>query len=63
MEIQIDRALVSPTWLNLFPMTELNNLEDSSSDHSPIFLEPMIENRRPVKKMFRFENAWLTEPM
>lgn len=59
----LDRAMVSSTWCTLFPLTKLYNLEGSPSDHSPIFLEPKTIQRGKNKKWFRFENAWLLEPL
>lgn len=45
-------------------MSKLYNLEDSPSDHNPIFLDTkyMINVQRSARH-FRFENAWLAEPM
>lgn len=63
MEIRLDRALVSPDWFSLFPLDKLYNIEDTSSDHSPIFLEQKTHSFRAVRKCFRFENLWLTKPL
>lgn len=65
MEVRIDRMLISSIRLTLFDMAKLYNLEDSSSssDYSPIFLEPTPAIRRYVKRSFLFENAWLSELM
>lgn len=65
MEVRIDRDLVSQDWLNIFTLAKLHNLEDSStsSDHSPILLETIPVVHRPGIRRFRFENAWLSEPM
>ncbi|KAL8116353.1 hypothetical protein AgCh_022742 [Apium graveolens] len=63
MEIRLDRALISGDWLQLFPLAKLYNLEVTSSDHSPILLIPQVSERGVRKRKFRFENAWLTEPM
>lgn len=62
-EVRLDMALTSASWLQLFPLAKLYNLETSVSDHSPLLLVPyqvMVNNRR---HQFRFENAWLTELM
>lgn len=42
MEKRIDRALVLQSWLDVFALAKLHNLEDSStsSDHNPLLLEP-----------------------
>ncbi|XP_074347588.1 uncharacterized protein LOC141686452 [Apium graveolens] len=39
VEIRLDRALASSSWLELFPYAKLYNLEGSPSDHSAIFLD------------------------
>lgn len=63
MEIRLDRALISKAFNDLFTDTKLTNLEISTSDHSPIFLEPMTIIHVAVSRFFKFENAWLREPM
>jgi hypothetical protein len=62
VEERLDRALVTNTWMNMFPRCMLNNLISGASDHSPILLEtePRIYEYR--KRQFRFENSWLMEP-
>lgn len=62
-EVRLDRALTTEDWLRLFPMAKLYNLEASSSDHSPLLLVPEVNNKFTAKRRFRFENAWLTDPM
>lgn len=63
MEIRLDIALTNASWLELFPVAKLYNLEGSTLDHNPLLLVPQqkVKNNRPHR--FRFENAWLTEPM
>ncbi|KAK1368648.1 hypothetical protein POM88_034740 [Heracleum sosnowskyi] len=63
VEVRLDRALVSPAFLSLFKEAKLTNLEISTSDHSPLWLEPVVGVVVLYKKPFRFENAWLREPM
>lgn len=63
MEVLLDRALISSDWAQIFQDARLTNLEVSTSDHCPILLEPKVENITRGVKMFRFENAWLREPM
>ncbi|XP_062088870.1 uncharacterized protein LOC133795435 [Humulus lupulus] len=53
----------TPCWLNLFPQASLSNLEVTTSDHCPILLSPTAVRRMPTIRHFRFENAWLREPM
>ncbi|XP_060957722.1 uncharacterized protein LOC133029262 [Cannabis sativa] len=55
--------MANPAWIQVYPMASLYNLLHSTSDHSPILLEcvkcpSLVENKR-----FKFENAWLKEPM
>uniref|UniRef100_A0A803PEK6 Reverse transcriptase domain-containing protein n=1 Tax=Cannabis sativa TaxID=3483 RepID=A0A803PEK6_CANSA len=63
VEVRLDRALISSDWFRLFPQAKLSNLETSTSDHSPIYLEPAIEPFNLYPRKFRFENAWLKEPL
>lgn len=63
VEIRLDRAIVSNAWLNTFQDAKLTNLEVSTSDHCPILLEPKVASAFMRPKKFRFENAWLREPM
>lgn len=63
MEVRLDRAVTTESWLSLFPMARLYNLEGTTSDHSPIILIPKKQNDRRVYSKFRFENAWLLDPM
>uniref|UniRef100_A0A803QQJ5 Reverse transcriptase n=1 Tax=Cannabis sativa TaxID=3483 RepID=A0A803QQJ5_CANSA len=52
IEVRLDRALVSQSWLSVFHSAKLTNLELTSSDHCPILLEPTVNNFVPVKKQF-----------
>ncbi|XP_074352129.1 uncharacterized protein LOC141691294 [Apium graveolens] len=63
IKIRLDRALVSRTWLDTFQNAKLSNLEVTISDHTPILLEPDIPKQRVNSKRFKFENAWLRDPM
>ncbi|XP_060959188.1 uncharacterized protein LOC133030459 [Cannabis sativa] len=63
IEVRPDRALVTNSWRILFPEACLTNLEASTSDHCPIFLEPIVRVSFRTPRRFRFENAWLSEPM
>lgn len=63
IEVHLDRALVNQDFLNIFKEAKLTNLEVSTSDHFPILLEPLLCNFVITDKPFRFENAWLREPM
>lgn len=63
VEIRLDRAIVSRTWLDIFKDARLVNLNVSTSDHSPILLEPVIATLSPITRKLKFENAWLREPV
>ncbi|KAM6600853.1 hypothetical protein CsatA_020462 [Cannabis sativa] len=63
IEVRLDRALVTDRWLQLFPRAKLINLEVSSSDHCPIFLDLVRHNIASGSRKFRFENCWLREPL
>lgn len=63
MEVRLDRALTTQSWLNMFPMEKLYNLEGSNSNHIPIFLIPQKGEIHRGPRRFCFENAWLLEPM
>ncbi|KAH9683739.1 reverse transcriptase domain-containing protein [Citrus sinensis] len=62
VEERLDRALVSSTWLSLFPKASVVSLEAMCSDHLPIFLDPSSHHQFPRIQRFRFENVWLREP-
>ncbi|XP_060972610.1 uncharacterized protein LOC133038464 [Cannabis sativa] len=63
VEIRLDRVLYNSRWAAIFLASKLVNLGTSSSDHCPIFLEPVAQPRFSTFHRFRFENAWLREPM
>ncbi|XP_062086997.1 uncharacterized protein LOC133793717 [Humulus lupulus] len=63
IEVRLDRALISQPWRTIFYSAKLVNLEISVSDHSPIWLDLAYQVRDPVIRRFRFENAWVREPM
>ncbi|XP_060959390.1 uncharacterized protein LOC133030609 [Cannabis sativa] len=63
IEVRLDRALCTKNWLELFPLDKLYNLELSTSDHCPIFLDLVDNIPLVMKKKFCFENCWLREPL
>ncbi|XP_060963731.1 uncharacterized protein LOC115717505 [Cannabis sativa] len=63
IEVRLDRALVTERWLQLFPGAKLINLEVSSSDHCPIFLDMVWRNIVSGSRKFHFENCCLREPL
>ncbi|KAK1393063.1 hypothetical protein POM88_012119 [Heracleum sosnowskyi] len=63
VEIRLDRAIATSSWMHLFKDARLINLEASTSDHSPILLVPMAVDGLPRVRKQKFENAWLREPV
>uniref|UniRef100_A0A803PF19 Reverse transcriptase domain-containing protein n=1 Tax=Cannabis sativa TaxID=3483 RepID=A0A803PF19_CANSA len=63
IEVRLDRALVSLGWYQYFSHSRLLNIETSPSDHNPILLEFVLPEKVIPNRRFRFENAWLKEPM
>ncbi|XP_074323276.1 uncharacterized protein LOC141660211 [Apium graveolens] len=63
IEVRLDRAVASSSFLYIFTEVKLTNLGISTSDHSPIYLEPIHQSSRNFIKRLKFENAWLREPM
>uniref|UniRef100_A0A803PA04 Reverse transcriptase domain-containing protein n=1 Tax=Cannabis sativa TaxID=3483 RepID=A0A803PA04_CANSA len=63
IEVRPDRALISTSWNQLFHSATLSNLGFATSDHSPLFLEPVVVNNFAPSRRFRFENSWLKEPL
>lgn len=63
IEARLDRAMVSMSWRDCFPDAELHNLGFSSSDHGPLYLSLDVSNSSVSLPKFRFENAWLKEPV
>lgn len=50
-------------FMSIFTAARFTNLEISTSDHCPVLFEPLQVNYGVFPKTFRFENAWLCEPM
>lgn len=48
---------------SLFPNARLSNLGISSFDHSPLCLELDVRSQLLARHHFRFENAWIREPV
>lgn len=63
VELCLDRALVTQQWLDIHKEATLFNLEVTTSDHTPILLVLNKGIANTNVKRFRFENAWLREPM
>lgn len=63
IEVRLDRALFNLPFLNIFTDARIINLEVSTSDHCPIIMELEKVEKVAQQKRFRFENAWLREPV
>lgn len=61
VEERLDRALVTNSWLNLFPNAHLATLMAAMSDHYPIQLSLTDKQQLNRKHTFKFENGWLEE--
>ncbi|XP_060960728.1 uncharacterized protein LOC133031275 [Cannabis sativa] len=63
VEIRLDRAFATHEWFSIFLEAKLSNFDYTSSDHTPLLLEPdPTINFRPVR-LFRYENAWGREAL
>ena len=62
-DVRLDRAMVNQGWSNFFPDSKLFNLEFSCSDHCPLLIEVLQQQRLPFNRQFLFENAWLKDPL
>lgn len=63
MDVRFDRAFASMAWLTTFDEARLINIEVSTSDHCPIWLEPFKQLHRVVNKKNCLENARTLNPM
>lgn len=63
IEVRLDRALITDSWITKFPLEKLYNLEGAPSDHSALLLVPQSKVCRRRPDRFKFENAWTLEPM
>ncbi|KAM6577279.1 hypothetical protein CsatB_029116 [Cannabis sativa] len=63
IEVRLNRVLINSRWFRKFSNAKLYNRHHSTSDHSPIFLEPEALVQMGGIRSFKFENAWLKEPM
>lgn len=63
IEVRLDRALITVEFINTFKDVTLTNLEVSTSDNCLLFLELYKMHHYVTSRSFRFENAWLREPM
>ncbi|XP_057418230.1 uncharacterized protein LOC130712412 [Lotus japonicus] len=60
---RLDRGLVSPTWLDIFPHAKNVHLSHFASDHLPILIDtkPRQRVRGGNGRVIRFEECWLRD--
>lgn len=58
---KLDWAVVNDKFLQFFPNSEVQHLERSGSDHSPLHVI-CKDNREAYAKPFRFLNFWVNHP-
>ncbi|XP_019157985.1 PREDICTED: uncharacterized protein LOC109154706 [Ipomoea nil] len=61
VEERLDRAVATPSWLDIYETAVVRNLLTLESDHTAILLDVDTGAVRRAKKRFRFESAWLQE--
>ncbi|XP_055822053.1 uncharacterized protein LOC129890541 [Solanum dulcamara] len=54
---RLDRAMVNDAWLEAMPVSTLNHLASTGSDHCPLLLE-CTERQSPTIKYFKFLHCW-----
>lgn len=57
----LDRFLCNPTWLDLYPDSNVMHLPKIHFDYCPIMLD-LIKNSAKPSYVFRFETMWLRHP-
>lgn len=64
MRIRLDRALANNAWRLLFHGATVHHISMSTSDHSMLSLHLRDDrhSRQKDKKLFRFEEMWLSDP-
>lgn len=58
---RLDRGLANNNWFLKFPGTRIYHLHNSSSDHNPLLINHSGLDPLPRKKIFRFEEMWLSD--
>ena len=57
---RLNRALATPSWLELFPATRVQHLHTNASNHNPIIIKPK-GIVYCTNKPFRFKSVWMKE--
>ncbi|KAL9235614.1 hypothetical protein vseg_010359 [Gypsophila vaccaria] len=55
---RLDRALVTPTWIDIFPTIVVSHLPRETSDHVPLKVARLANRSRRKNRQFKFENFW-----
>ena len=58
---RLDRGLANYEWLTRFAGARVHHLHSNSSDHRPILIVPAGLEVDRKKKLFRFEEMWLSD--
>lgn len=58
---RLDKGVATQSWCDLFPLTEVQSIEVTTSYHLPLFLNLMKQVYVPRAKRFKFENTWIRE--
>ncbi|XP_074297798.1 uncharacterized protein LOC141628573 [Silene latifolia] len=57
---RLDRVLVKPAWLTIFPASYALSMPPGPSDHYPLMVS--LAPASPIKRRFSFLNAWKDHP-
>jgi len=58
---RLDRGVVNAIWFLKFPDTILHHLHCTSSDHMPLYINLLGLEISSRRKLFRFEEMWLSD--
>ena len=58
---KLDRILATIDWEQKFPLTTVQALSRTGSDHTPLFLDSGVHARIGNKARFSFELSWFRE--
>ena len=59
---RIDRYFMNPSWCLLFPDARVSHLTRCHLDHCPVLLETVPRQTTFLKRPFRFQSFWLSDP-
>ena len=58
---RLDRAVASHDWFIRFPGSRVHHVDNSTSDHKFLWIDPSFLDFQLKKKVFRFEDMWLAD--